>query len=77
MLSLLFQVSSDFINLKELGVQSHHLLNENCFRQTITAFKNVFFENLDYTLISQKPKLEMFELISNIGGLFGLFLGLY
>jgi len=38
---------------------------------------NVFFENLDYTLISQKPKLEMFELISNIGGLFGLFLGLF
>lgn len=36
---------------------------------------NIYFENLDYTLISQKPKLEMFDLISNIGGLFGLFLG--
>ena len=46
MLSLLFQASSYLINLKELRVQIHHLLNENCFRQTITAFKNVFFENL-------------------------------
>jgi hypothetical protein len=36
---------------------------------------NVYYEDLKYTLISQKPKIELFGLISNIGGLFSLFLG--
>jgi hypothetical protein len=37
---------------------------------------NVFYENLQYTLISQQPKIELFGLISNIGGTFSLFLDL-
>ena len=37
---------------------------------------NVYYENLQYTLISQQPKIELFGLISNIGGTFSLFLGL-
>ena len=36
---------------------------------------NVYYEDLKYTLISQKPKIELFGLVSNIGGLFSLFLG--
>ena len=36
----------------------------------------VYYEELKYTLISQKPKLEFFGLLSNCGGLFGFFLGL-
>jgi len=36
----------------------------------------VFYEELKYTLITQKPKLEFFGLLSNCGGLFGFFLGL-
>jgi len=36
----------------------------------------VYFEDLKYTLIDQKPKIEMFDLISNMGGIFGLFLGM-
>lgn len=36
----------------------------------------VFFRSLKYTLISQQPKMQEFDLISNIGGIFGLFIGL-
>lgn len=34
----------------------------------------VFYEDLSYTLIDQLPKIEHFELISNIGGTLGVFL---
>ena len=36
----------------------------------------VYYEDLKYTLITQKPIFETFDLVSNIGGLFGLFLGM-
>ena len=36
----------------------------------------VYYEDLKYTLITQKPLCEIFDLVSNIGGLFGLFLGM-
>jgi len=36
---------------------------------------NVYYENLKYTLISQQPKIELFGLISNLGGILGLFIG--
>ena len=36
----------------------------------------IYFENLEYTEISQQPQYTIWNLISNIGGLFGLFLGL-
>jgi hypothetical protein len=36
---------------------------------------NVYYDELGYTLISQQPKMQLFDLVSNIGGLLGLFLG--
>jgi hypothetical protein len=36
----------------------------------------IYFENLEYTKISEQPQNTIWNLISNIGGLFGLFLGL-
>ena len=36
---------------------------------------NVYFEDLKYTLITQQSKYEIFDLISNIGGIIGLLLG--
>lgn len=36
----------------------------------------VYYDDLKYTVISQKPKTELYGLISNIGGTFSLFLGL-
>jgi hypothetical protein len=36
----------------------------------------IYYENLKYTYMSQKPKIELFGFLSNIGGTFSLFLGL-
>jgi hypothetical protein len=36
---------------------------------------NAYYEDLSYTLISQQPKIELFGLISNLGGILGLFIG--
>jgi hypothetical protein len=35
----------------------------------------VYYQDLKYTLISQHPKIETFDLISSVGGTLGLFLG--
>ena len=35
---------------------------------------NVYYSDLKYLLIKQQPKIELFGLISNIGGILGLFL---
>jgi hypothetical protein len=37
---------------------------------------NVYYEEFKYTFIKQNPKMEIFDLLSNIGGTFSLFLGL-
>ncbi len=36
---------------------------------------NAYYEDSKYTLISQQPKIELFGLISNLGGILGLFIG--
>jgi len=35
----------------------------------------IYFRSLQYTSISQKPRMQTFDLISNVGGTFGLFVG--
>lgn len=37
---------------------------------------NIYYREAKYTLIKQKPKIELFELISNAGGILGLFIGI-
>jgi hypothetical protein len=37
---------------------------------------SIFYEDLKYTLISQQPKMQFIDLISNIGGSLGLFVGI-
>ena len=36
----------------------------------------IYYNELKYTLISEEPKTEMFNFISDIGGILGLFLGI-
>ena len=36
----------------------------------------VYYKDLKYTLVTQQPKTEVFNFVSNIGGIFGLFLGI-
>jgi len=49
----------------------------NTFENVSKSFYalRVYYEDLKYTLIEQKPKIELFGLISNVGGTLGLFLG--
>jgi hypothetical protein len=37
---------------------------------------NIFYEQLGYTLISESESLTVYDLVSNIGGILGLFLGI-
>ena len=37
---------------------------------------NIYYEDLKYTIISQQPRSETFHLISDIGDIFGLFIGI-
>ena len=37
---------------------------------------NIFYPTLDYTVIDQIPKMNSFDFISNLGGNFGLFIGI-
>jgi hypothetical protein len=40
-----------------------------------TSFR-VFYSSLKVATISETPKTQLFDLISNIGGIFGLFIGI-
>ena len=73
---------------KIIGTGQTNTLNENDFIYIcLPKFKtyenvsktyysiNVYYEDLKYTLISQQPKIELFGLISNLGGILGLFIG--
>ena len=37
---------------------------------------SVYFERLEYTLISQSEKTTLSDLVANVGGTFGLFIGI-
>ena len=37
---------------------------------------SVYYKNFDYTLVSQTPKQELVDCVSNFGGLLGLFVGM-
>jgi len=36
----------------------------------------VYYQGLQYTLITQQPKMELFDIISSVGGILGLFIGI-
>ena len=40
------------------------------------VYFNAFYADLEYTYINQLPKMDFFDLISNIGGNLGLFIGI-
>jgi len=44
------------------------------FKQNL-VYISVYYSSLEYTKIEQIPKTELFDLISNIGGTLGLFIG--
>lgn len=56
-------------NQSKFSLRSHEGL-----KKCLLAF-NVYYSELSYTLISQLPKMDLTNLVSNIGGLLGLFIG--
>lgn len=63
----------------------HGKINNSFYFTELNTYENVsrsffliyvYYENLKITVISQQPKMRLFDLISNIGGLFGIFLGM-
>ncbi len=49
-------------------------ISYNQIKRSVVSL-NVYYNEMSYTLISQQPKMQLFDLVSNIGGLLGLFLG--
>ena len=44
-------------------------------RESILSF-SIYYTDFKYTYISQSPKMRMIDLVSNFGGLLGLFVGM-
>lgn len=53
---------------------SNDTLNYDKIKNKVLAL-NIYYDKLEYTLINQEPKFQILDLVSNIGGLLGLFLG--
>jgi len=53
---------------------SNERINFELIKQVVLSV-NVHYDQLGYTAITQDAKTEIFDLVSNLGGLFGLFLG--
>jgi hypothetical protein len=56
---------NEFLSLFELNGTVNNLISID-----------IYYENLEYTRISQLPKMDFFDMISNIGGDLGLFIGI-
>jgi hypothetical protein len=66
-------------NISSISKEYYGLLNNfNTYEEVnkhLTVLY-VYFNDLKYTFISEEPKTELFNVISNIGGILGLFLGI-
>jgi hypothetical protein len=73
------QVCSEYCPLEcdtiNYDISINSRISQTLSSDNITAIY-VFYEDLKYTLISQQPKLQFIDLISNIGGSLGLFVGI-
>ena len=47
----------------------------NTYNEKYQLQLRIFYKTLKYTLLTQYPKTDDFDLISNIGGILGLFIG--
>jgi hypothetical protein len=81
--SFTYEINKDLLMTRSSGnislnqVQFEYYPGFNTFENVSRTFfaLRVYYEDLKYTLIRQKPKIELFGLISNVGGTLGLFLG--
>jgi len=73
-LQTVMEAGSGKINTKK---SSTNYVGFNTYENLSRTFHalRVYYEGLEYTLIKQQPRTELFSLISNLGGILGLFLG--
>ena len=87
--SMSFQITTSFTNYPTKQYADKYLINNPNIKSKFdndslnydmikksTLSLNIYYEQLSYTEISQKAKTEIVDLVSNIGGLMGLFLGI-
>jgi hypothetical protein len=70
-------IECDSINYKieqnSFQIPTNYALNQLDLNKYVNILIN--YQNNQYTLISQSPKMQLFDLISSVGGLISLFLG--
>ncbi len=83
--SIIYTITSDMEAITGKGNISDNVRNYYPYFKNYNTYEDinknyvgirVFYKDLKYTLISQEPKTETFNFVSNIGGILGLFLGL-
>ena len=87
--SMSFQITTSFTNYPTKQYADKYLINNPNIKSKFdndslnydmikksTLSLNIYYEQLSYTEINQKAKTEIVDLVSNIGGLMGLFLGI-
>ena len=50
-------------------------LNQEQVKQSVLKL-NIFYDSLEYEYITEKPKMNLVDLLANIGGTLGLCLGI-
>jgi len=82
--SLSYEIIKDTTSINGQGVisknstkSSTQFVGFNTYENMSKTFYSlrVYYQDLKYTLISQHPKIAIFDLISSVGGTLGLFLG--
>ena len=68
-----FQYYSNYLN-KSTYLNSKSMTSYNDVKQSVARVQ-IFFDDMKQTVIKEYEKMSMFGLVSNIGGLLGLFLG--
>jgi amiloride-sensitive sodium channel subunit alpha len=72
-----FELFPDSGQISLKAKSDYDLYNFSTYEEVSKHFidLSIYYKNLKYKFISQNPKTEMFNFISNIGGLMGVFLG--
>ncbi len=65
-------LTSKLVNEKNFMIKNGETLEE--LKQNL-VYISVYYSSLEYKKIEQIPKTELFDLVSNIGGTLGLFIG--
>jgi len=84
-----FKLSTSLLNYPHLSEVESLLQNpiikskyENIYNVTVSQLREsvvsvaIYYEDLSYTVVSKEPKMNFLDLISNIGGIMGIFLGI-